>query len=40
MWKHLENIKGDDLKFILVLMGKANPYNQQNERILLETRTA
>jgi hypothetical protein len=40
VWKHLENINGDDLKFMFILMGKANPANQQHERILLETRTA
>ena len=39
VWKHLENIAGDDLKFMFVLMGKANPANKQHEHILLETRT-
>ena len=39
VWKHLENIKGDDLKFTFVLMGKANSANRKHERILLETRT-
>ena len=39
VWKHLEDIKGDDLKFMFVLMGKANPANQQHEHVLLETRT-
>ncbi|MBC7943301.1 DUF1704 domain-containing protein [Candidatus Saccharibacteria bacterium] len=39
VWRHLETIKGDDLKFMFVLLGKANPANRAHERILLETRT-
>jgi hypothetical protein len=40
MWRHLETIRGDDLKFMFVLMGKANPANALHERILLETKEA
>lgn len=40
MWRHLEEIRGDDAKFIFVLMGKANPANRQHERSMYETRTA
>lgn len=39
MWRHLEEIKGDDTKFMFVLMGKANPANIDHERILYETAT-
>jgi hypothetical protein len=39
MWRHLESIKGDDTKFMFVLMGKANPANIAHERILYETAT-
>ena len=39
VWQHLESIKGDDLKFTFVLMGKADSANKEHERILLETRT-
>lgn len=40
MWRHLESIQGDDLKFTFVLMGKANPANTLHEHILLETKDA
>lgn len=36
-WRHLEQIRGDDLKFMFILMGKANAANSNHERILLET---
>ena len=39
VWRHLENIKGDDLKFMFVLLGKANPANSAHEQILLETKS-
>lgn len=39
MWKYFEEIKGDDVKFMFVLMGKANPSNIKHERILYEART-
>lgn len=39
MWRHLEEIKGDDVKFMFVLMGKANPASSAHERILYETAT-
>ena len=38
-WRYLESIRGDDTKFIFVLMGKANPANIAHERILYETST-
>ena len=37
MWKHLEKIKGDDIKFMFILMGKADPANINHERIMYET---
>lgn len=39
IWRHLETIKGDDLKFMFVLLGKADPANRVHERILLETKS-
>lgn len=39
VWRHLENIKGDDLKFMFMLLGKTNPANAAHERILLETKS-
>ena len=38
-WKHLESIVGDDIEFMLVLLGKANPSNPSHRRIMLETAT-
>jgi hypothetical protein len=38
-WRHLESIRGDDLKFTFVLLGKANAANIKHERILYETKT-
>lgn len=37
VWKHLETIRGDELKFLFVLLGKADPANVQHERTLYET---
>ena len=37
IWKHLEDIRGDDLEFMLVLLGKGNPSNPSHRRIMLET---
>jgi hypothetical protein len=37
MWRHLESIRGDDTKFLFVLLGKANPANIAHERIMYET---
>jgi hypothetical protein len=39
VWKHLESIRGDDIEFMLVLLGKANAANKEHRRILLETAT-
>ncbi len=39
MWRHLETIRGDDLKFMFVLLGKADPSNVAHERIMYETKT-
>ncbi|RWZ78241.1 MAG: DUF1704 domain-containing protein [Candidatus Microsaccharimonas sossegonensis] len=39
VWKYLEEIKGDDTEFMLVLLGKANSANKDHRRILLETAT-
>lgn len=36
MWQHLEAICGDDLKFMFVLMGKANPADAEHERLMYE----
>lgn len=38
-WSHLESIRGDDVKFIFVLLGKEDPANIVHERVLYETRT-
>jgi hypothetical protein len=38
-WQHLENIRGDDTKFMFMLLGKADPANIQHERIMYETKT-
>ena len=39
VWRHLENIRGDDIKFMFVLMGKANPANIDHERLQYESST-
>lgn len=39
MWRYLEEICGDDLKFMFVLMGKANPADDTHMNTLLETST-
>jgi len=39
MWQYLESIQGDELKFMFVLMGRANPANSDDQRLLLETAT-
>jgi len=39
IWQHLENIQDDDLKFMFVLMGKADPANIDHERLMYETKT-
>lgn len=36
-WRHLDEIRGDDLKFKFVLLGKADPSNPDHEHIMLET---
>jgi hypothetical protein len=38
-WKYLESIVGDDLKFMFVLLGKADSSNIDHERTVYETRT-
>lgn len=40
MWRHLEEIRGDDIKFMFVLLGKADPANISHQRVMLETKTA
>lgn len=37
MWKHLEQIRGDDLQLSFVLMGKADPTNSSHKKLLYET---
>jgi hypothetical protein len=37
MWQHLENIRGDDLKFTFVLLGKTDPLNSVHERVMYES---
>ncbi len=39
VWKHLEKIKGDDILFQFVLLGKADPSGIDHQRILLDTST-
>lgn len=39
MWRHLEKIRGDDVKFMFVLLGKADPSKIEHERILYETKS-
>jgi hypothetical protein len=39
MWKYLETIRGDDLKFLFVLIGKQNPADLNHERIVYETKS-
>lgn len=39
MWRHLEEIEGNDLKFQFVFMGKANPANPSHDRAMYETKT-
>lgn len=38
MWKYLESIRYDDIKFTFVLMGKADPSNPKHERIMYEAK--
>lgn len=38
-WKHLESIRGDDLKFMFMFMGKVNPADIDHQRYLLETKS-
>lgn len=40
IWKHIEEIKGDDIKLLFLLMGKADPSNIEHERLLYETRSS
>lgn len=40
MWRHIEDeVRGDELKFLLLLLGKVNPANKKHERLLLESIT-
>ena len=39
MWKYFEAIRGDDIKFTFVLLGKANPSDIEHERVLYDSRT-
>lgn len=36
-WRHLEEIRGDDLRFTFVLLGKNDPSSKAHERIVYET---
>lgn len=38
-WKHMEDIMGDDLRFLFVLLGKGDSTNKEHVRIMYETRT-
>lgn len=38
-WRHLEEIRGDDTRFMFVLLGKLDPSNKDHERLVYETRT-
>lgn len=37
MWQYLESIRGDDIKFMFVLLGKANPARNSHQRLQYET---
>lgn len=37
IWRHLEEIRGDDLRFTFVLLGKNDPSSKEHERIVYET---
>lgn len=37
MWQYLEEIRGDDIKFMFVLLGKANPARNSHQRLQYET---
>ena len=39
VWRHLEEILGDDTRFMFVLLGKLNPADKNHERLVYETRT-
>lgn len=39
MWKHVEAIRGDDTRFMFLLLGKADPSRVDHEQSLYETRT-
>lgn len=39
VWRHLEKIRGDDMQFMFVLLGKLNPANKEHERLAYETHT-
>lgn len=39
VWRHLEEICGDDTKLMFVLLGKLDPSNKDHERLVYETRT-
>lgn len=39
VWRHLEAIRGDDARFMFVLLGKADASNKMHERVMYETST-
>ena len=39
VWQHMENIRGDEVELMLVLLGKGNAANPAHRRIMLETAT-
>ena len=39
MWRYLEEIRGDDLRFMFVLLGKADPSKHEHQQIQYEART-
>lgn len=39
IWKYFEEIRGDDVKFMFTLIGKADPTNPAHEKVLYEVKT-
>jgi len=37
IWRHLEEIRGDDIRFMFVLLGKNDPSSKVHERLIYET---
>lgn len=36
VWRHLEEIRGDDIRFMFVLLGKNDPSSKIHERLIYE----